>query len=93
MWRVWGLVIHFYSFQYKTYRNKNVAMAARALINLFRSLNPKLLHRKDRGRPPRKDRSAKGGEDESEEDSGDNGDSGSEESGSEDDGDEEEMTR
>ncbi len=26
-------------------------MAARGLITLFRSINPKLLHRKDRGRP------------------------------------------
>ncbi len=29
-------------------------MAARALINLFRSMNPRLLHKKDRGRPPKK---------------------------------------
>ena len=27
-------------------------MAARALINMIRSYNPKLLHPKDRGRPP-----------------------------------------
>lgn len=38
-------------FQYKTYKNKNVSMSARALITLFRSINPKLLARKDRGRP------------------------------------------
>lgn len=36
---------------YKTYKNKNVSMAARGLITLFRSVNPKLLHKKDRGRP------------------------------------------
>ncbi|KAK6013797.1 NUC130/3NT domain protein, partial [Ostertagia ostertagi] len=36
---------------YKTYKNKNVSMAARALITLFRSVNPRLLARKDRGRP------------------------------------------
>ena len=40
-----------FHFQYKTYKNKNVSMAARALITLFRSVNPKLLARKDRGRP------------------------------------------
>ncbi|KAK5985049.1 Rab43 protein [Trichostrongylus colubriformis] len=37
--------------EYKTYKNKNVSMAARALITLFRSVNPRLLARKDRGRP------------------------------------------
>ncbi|XP_053702265.1 protein SDA1 homolog [Synchiropus splendidus] len=37
--------------QYKTHKNKNVMMSARALIMLFRNLNPKMLHRKDRGRP------------------------------------------
>lgn len=37
--------------EYKKYKNKNVSMAARGLITLFRSVNPKLLHRKDRGRP------------------------------------------
>lgn len=37
--------------EYKTYKNKNVSMAARALITLFRAVNPKLLARKDRGRP------------------------------------------
>ncbi|GMS79833.1 hypothetical protein PENTCL1PPCAC_2008, partial [Pristionchus entomophagus] len=36
--------------QYKTYKNKNVSMAARAIITLFRQVNPKLLHKKDRGR-------------------------------------------
>uniref|UniRef100_A0A914BXX8 Protein SDA1 n=1 Tax=Acrobeloides nanus TaxID=290746 RepID=A0A914BXX8_9BILA len=37
--------------EYKVYKNKNVSMAARGLITLFRTVNPKLLHRKDRGRP------------------------------------------
>lgn len=37
--------------EYKTYKNKNVSVAARALITLFRAVNPKLLARKDRGRP------------------------------------------
>uniref|UniRef100_A0A1I7ZEB1 Protein SDA1 n=1 Tax=Steinernema glaseri TaxID=37863 RepID=A0A1I7ZEB1_9BILA len=37
--------------EYKTYKNKNVSMAARGLITFFRSVNPKLLHRKDRGKP------------------------------------------
>lgn len=36
---------------YKMYKNKNVRMGARALIQLFRDIDPKLLHRKDRGRP------------------------------------------
>ncbi|GMT09943.1 hypothetical protein PFISCL1PPCAC_1240, partial [Pristionchus fissidentatus] len=36
--------------EYKTYKNKNVSMAARALITLFRQVNPKLLHKRDRGR-------------------------------------------
>ncbi|KAK6758992.1 hypothetical protein RB195_016299 [Necator americanus] len=36
--------------EYKTYKNKNVSMAARALITLFRAVNPRLLARKDRGR-------------------------------------------
>uniref|UniRef100_A0A914GW19 Protein SDA1 n=1 Tax=Globodera rostochiensis TaxID=31243 RepID=A0A914GW19_GLORO len=37
--------------EYKKMNNKNVSMAARALITLFRTTNPKLLHHKDRGRP------------------------------------------
>lgn len=37
--------------QYKTHKDKNVMMSARALIQLFRSLNPQMLHKKDRGRP------------------------------------------
>ncbi|VDN01392.1 unnamed protein product, partial [Thelazia callipaeda] len=36
---------------YKRFKNKNVSMAARGIITLFRNVNPKLLHRKDRGRP------------------------------------------
>ncbi|VDK80679.1 unnamed protein product [Litomosoides sigmodontis] len=39
---------------YKRFKNKNVSMAARAIITLFRTINPKLLHRKDRGRPTQK---------------------------------------
>lgn len=37
--------------QYKTHKDKNVMMASRGLIQLFRSLNPQMLHKKDRGRP------------------------------------------
>uniref|UniRef100_A0A1A8EUA1 Protein SDA1 n=1 Tax=Nothobranchius korthausae TaxID=1143690 RepID=A0A1A8EUA1_9TELE len=37
--------------QYKTHKDKNVMMSARGLIQLFRSLNPQLLHKKDRGKP------------------------------------------
>ncbi|XP_076844981.1 protein SDA1 homolog isoform X2 [Brachyhypopomus gauderio] len=37
--------------QYKTHKDKNVVMSARGLIQLFRDLNPHMLHRKDRGRP------------------------------------------
>nr|pir hypothetical protein Y39B6B.a [imported] - Caenorhabditis elegans [Caenorhabditis elegans] len=40
--------------EYKTYKNKNVSMAARSLITLFRAVNPKLLARKDRGKPQEK---------------------------------------
>ncbi|KAL3985308.1 SDA1 family protein [Acanthocheilonema viteae] len=39
---------------YKRFKNKNVSMAARAIITLFRAINPKLLHRKDRGKPTQK---------------------------------------
>jgi protein SDA1 len=35
---------------YSKYRNKNVSNAAKALINFFRSENPKQLERKYRGR-------------------------------------------
>ncbi|XP_051794537.1 protein SDA1 homolog isoform X2 [Acanthochromis polyacanthus] len=37
--------------QYKTHKDKNVMMSARGLIQLFRNLNPQMLHKKDRGRP------------------------------------------
>lgn len=37
--------------EYKTYRDRSVMMAARALIHLFRSTRPELLHKRDRGRP------------------------------------------
>ena len=36
---------------YKSSKNKGIVMASRSLIQLYRSLNPELLHRKDRGRP------------------------------------------
>jgi protein SDA1 len=36
---------------YKTYRDKGVVMAARSLIQLYRSVRPELLRRKDRGQP------------------------------------------
>ncbi|UMM38214.1 hypothetical protein L5515_009725 [Caenorhabditis briggsae] len=45
--------------EYKTYKNKNVSMAARSLITLFRAVNPKLLARKDRGKPQEKDEDEK----------------------------------
>lgn len=35
---------------YKTYKEKNVATAARALINYFRDINPELLDKRHRGR-------------------------------------------
>jgi len=37
--------------QYKTSKDKSVMMAARSLIQLFRAVNPALLHKKDRGKP------------------------------------------
>nr|XP_039258705.1 protein SDA1 homolog [Styela clava] len=37
--------------QYKTYRNKAVMMAARSILQLYRTLNPTMLHKRDRGRP------------------------------------------
>uniref|UniRef100_A0AC34R976 Protein SDA1 n=1 Tax=Panagrolaimus sp. JU765 TaxID=591449 RepID=A0AC34R976_9BILA len=37
--------------EFKSYKNKNVSMAARGLISIFRTINPKLLAKKDRGRP------------------------------------------
>ncbi|XP_064415617.1 protein SDA1 homolog isoform X3 [Latimeria chalumnae] len=37
--------------RYKTHKDKNVMMSARALMQLFRAVNPQMLHRKDRGKP------------------------------------------
>lgn len=37
--------------QYQKYKNKNVSIAAKSLVHLFRIKNPDLLSRKDRGRP------------------------------------------
>jgi len=37
--------------EYKSYKNKAVMMASKSLIQLFRTLNPELLHKKDRGKP------------------------------------------
>ncbi|GAA6080805.1 protein SDA1 homolog [Tachysurus ichikawai] len=37
--------------QYKSHKDKNVVMSSKGLIQLFRDLNPKMLHRKDRGKP------------------------------------------
>uniref|UniRef100_A0A1B6FWD5 Protein SDA1 n=1 Tax=Cuerna arida TaxID=1464854 RepID=A0A1B6FWD5_9HEMI len=37
--------------QYKTHRERSVMMAARSLIQLYRHTMPKMLHKKDRGRP------------------------------------------
>ncbi|XP_051533853.1 protein SDA1 homolog [Myxocyprinus asiaticus] len=45
--------------QYKSHKDKNVAMSSRGLIQLFRDLNPKMLHRKDRGRPTESSKEAK----------------------------------
>ncbi|CAI8047131.1 Protein SDA1 homolog [Geodia barretti] len=36
---------------YKTYRDKGVVMAARSLVQLYRSVRPELLRRKDKGQP------------------------------------------
>lgn len=37
--------------EYKTHKNKTVMFAARSLIQLYRKVNPELLHRKDKGKP------------------------------------------
>jgi len=37
--------------EYKSYKEKSVMMAARSLIQLYRTIHPELLHKKDRGRP------------------------------------------
>ena len=39
-----------YLAEYKDYRNKNVSSAAKSIINLFREINPKMLHKKYQGR-------------------------------------------
>lgn len=41
-----------YLASYYDYKNKNVRMAAKALINLVREINPYLLEKKFRGRNP-----------------------------------------
>ncbi|KAK2872397.1 hypothetical protein QQF64_017993 [Cirrhinus molitorella] len=45
--------------QYKTHKDKNVTMSARGLIQLFRSLNPQMLLKKDRGKPTESSKEAK----------------------------------
>lgn len=45
--------------QYKTHKDKNVGMSAKGLIQLFRDLNPQMLHRKDRGKPTEASKEAK----------------------------------
>ncbi|XP_043078099.1 protein SDA1 homolog [Puntigrus tetrazona] len=45
--------------QYKSHKDKNVVMSARGLIQLFRDLNPKMLHKKDRGKPTESSKEAK----------------------------------
>lgn len=37
--------------QYQKYKNKNVSIAAKSLVYLFRIKNPELLNKKDRGKP------------------------------------------
>ncbi|KPM11862.1 SDA1-like protein [Sarcoptes scabiei] len=37
--------------QYNSFKDKNVSMAAKSLIQLYRIINPKMLKKKDRGRP------------------------------------------
>ncbi|XP_016408044.1 protein SDA1 homolog [Sinocyclocheilus rhinocerous] len=45
--------------QYKSHKDKNVVMSARGLIQLFRDLNPHMLHRRDRGKPTETSKKAK----------------------------------
>ncbi|KAK3696721.1 hypothetical protein QZH41_013081 [Actinostola sp. cb2023] len=45
--------------QYKKSKDKSVMMASKSLIQLFRSLNPELLHKKDRGKPTESTREMK----------------------------------
>jgi len=40
-----------YLVQFKTYKDKNVMMACRSLIQLYRLKNPSILHKRDRGKP------------------------------------------
>lgn len=37
--------------EYKNHKNKTVMVAARSLIQLYRKVNPEILHKKDKGRP------------------------------------------
>lgn len=37
--------------EYKKYKNKNVSMSAKSLIQTFRNINPTLLKKRDRGKP------------------------------------------
>uniref|UniRef100_UPI00398F6D38 protein SDA1 homolog n=1 Tax=Pristiophorus japonicus TaxID=55135 RepID=UPI00398F6D38 len=45
--------------QYKMHKDKNVMMSARSLIQLFRTMNPQMLHKKDRGKPTEASKDAK----------------------------------
>ncbi|TRY98645.1 hypothetical protein DNTS_005893 [Danionella cerebrum] len=45
--------------QYKSHKDKNVMMSSRALIQLFRGLDPKMLSKKDRGKPTESTKEAK----------------------------------
>ncbi|XP_043913652.1 protein SDA1 homolog [Protopterus annectens] len=45
--------------EYKSHKDKNVMMAAKTLINIFRSTNPQMLNRKDRGKPTESSRDAR----------------------------------
>jgi len=40
-----------YLVTFKTYKDKNVMMATRSIIQLYRQKNPELLHKRDRGKP------------------------------------------
>ncbi|KAF4098822.1 protein SDA1 homolog [Onychostoma macrolepis] len=44
---------------YRSHKDKNVVMSAKGLIQLFRDLNPQMLHRKDRGKPTESSKEAK----------------------------------
>ena len=39
-----------YLAEFKNYKNRNVTAAAKSIINIFRDINPKLLHKKFRGK-------------------------------------------